>query len=418
LAWGAGITFFALACAQGCAGSSSTNATGAADGGADSAGSVDGGPNGDGSSAAQCPPCVSDKDCNGAICAQFGGDAFCAPACPNGNECAADRACTQVTSATGVATKVCVPRSDVCGTATPDGGGGGQDASVPFDGGGNVTGTVGPTGGTLSRLFFAVVGDTRPATDNDTAGYPTPIITKIFSGIAAANPKPAFIVSTGDYMFAYPTANQGAAQLDLYLAARAKYTGTEFYALGNHECTGQVTSNCGAGNADGTPNNYTAFMSKMLGSIGKTEPYYSFEVNAIDNSWTAKFVVIAANAWTTAQGTWLSGVMAKPTTYTFVVRHEPRNANTAPGVTPSEGIINSFPYTLAIVGHSHAYFKSGPKQVTIGNGGAPLMSGSYGYGVVAQRADKAITVDMIDYQTGLADSAFHFALKPDGSYTQ
>jgi hypothetical protein len=32
-----------------------------------------------------------------------------------------------------------------------------------------------------------------------------------------------------------------------------------------------------------------------------------------------------------------------------------------------------------------------------------------------QRADRAIEVDMIDYATGLADTAFRFALKPDGT---
>ena len=150
-------------------------------------------------------------------------------------------------------------------------------------------------------------------------------------------------------------------------------------------------------------------------TTGTIVPLYTYPTDA---SWTAKFVFIAANAWTAAQGTWLQGVMAKPTTYTFVVRHEPRNANTAPGVTPSEAIINAFPYTLAIVGHSHAYFKSGPKQVTIGNGGAPLMGTNYGYAVINQRPDMSIQVDMIDYQTLLADSSFRFFLKPDGTRAQ
>ena len=74
------------------------------------------------------------------------------------------------------------------------------------------------------------------------------------------------------------------------------------------------------------------------------------------------------------------------------------------------------PYTLAIVGHTHTYGKTGAKQVTIGNGGAPLTGGgTYGYGIVSQRADGAIEVDMIDYATGSPDSKFHFALKADGS---
>jgi hypothetical protein len=75
-----------------------------------------------------------------------------------------------------------------------------------------------------------------------------------------------------------------------------------------------------------------------------------------------------------------------------------------------------FPYTLAIVGHTHTYAKTGPRQVTMGNGGAPLTGGStYGFGLISQRADDAIQVDMIDYQTGKADLGFRFALKADGS---
>jgi hypothetical protein len=74
------------------------------------------------------------------------------------------------------------------------------------------------------------------------------------------------------------------------------------------------------------------------------------------------------------------------------------------------------PYTLAIVGHTHTYGKTGPKQVTIGNGGAPLVGGAnYGFGLVQQRSDGAIQVDMINSSTGLADSAFRFAVRPDGS---
>jgi hypothetical protein len=74
------------------------------------------------------------------------------------------------------------------------------------------------------------------------------------------------------------------------------------------------------------------------------------------------------------------------------------------------------PLTLAIVGHTHTYGKTGPKQVTIGNGGAPLTGGSnYGWGHVTQRGDGAVQVDMIDYQSGQPDVKFRFALKADGS---
>ena len=89
---------------------------------------------------------------------------------------------------------------------------------------------------------------------------------------------------------------------------------------------------------------------------------------------------------------------------------------TAPGVTPSENIMAMHPYTLSIVGHTHTYERSGPREVIIGNGGAPLSGGvDYGFGMISQQGDGSIAVDVIDYTTGLADSTFHFALNPDGS---
>jgi hypothetical protein len=189
--------------------------------------------------------------------------------------------------------------------------------------------------------------------------------------------------------------------------------------MGNHECTGWTNSNCGAGNADGITDNYTQFLTKVLQPLGQSKPYYTIRVDSTAGAWTAKFVFVAANAWDSAQASWLTGELSKPTTYTFVMRHEAASANTAPGVDPSEQIMAQSPYTLAIVGHDHAYYKSGPKQVVIGNGGAPLTSAgsaaSYGYALVQQRADNAIQVDMTDYMTGQSDASFRFAVNPDGT---
>ena len=419
-----------------------------------------------------CPPCVTEQDCAGAVCAQLGADSYCAPGCPNGNECSPDRACTAVTTVSGAQASVCVPRSGAAcvAPATEDAGPPpatcgslvGPDVSAqckscggantcqnngcyngwwcdtatnrcqsppapsqcappdagPFDAGGPVTGTVGANGGTLSRLFFAVVGDTRPATIDDTAGYPTAVIGKIFSDIQALSVRPPFIISTGDYMFASTTNAQAAnAQLDLYVGARAKYSGTAFPALGNHECTGATASNCGPGSVDGTTSNYSAFLTKMLQPIGKTDPYYAIRVDAVDASWTAKFVFVAANAWSNTQATWLDQQLSQATTYTFVIRHEPSAADTAPGVVPSDQIMAAHPYTLSLVGHTHTYEHFPGREAIIGNGGAPLTgSKSYGFAVFSQRPDGAIQADMIDYASGLpVGGYFHFAVKPDGS---
>ena len=422
-----------------------------------------------------CPPCVIDSDCaGGGICSQLGGDSYCAMPCPNGDECGSDQQCTSVVTVTGDQASVCVdPNSTQCGPNPPvdnDAGNacpgfadpsttascasctpqtkpdcqangcyGGwycnlqttkcqappscgpvQDAGPPptlYDGG--ITGSIGPTGGNESVLYFAVVGDTRPATEDDTSHYPTAIIGKIFTDLSGVKPQPPFVVSTGDYQFSNPYGSEASKQLALYLAARGPYTGVQFPAMGNHECTGGTASNCGQGNANGLTNNYKAFMSQLLGPIQQTSSYYVINVNATDDSWTSKFVFVAGNAWDATQSAWMDAAMAKPTTYTFVVRHEPAAANTAPGVGPSEAIMAKHPYTLAIVGHSHEYHHSKytqPKEVIIGNGGAPLaLNQNYGYAIIAQRTDGSLQVDMFDYQTQQPDTSFRFAVKADGS---
>jgi hypothetical protein len=316
----------------------------------------------------------------------------------NPNGCRFEQFCNTTTSE-------CQPAPIGCGTP-----------GAPYDGGAAPTGSVGPGGGSVSRLYFAVVGDTRPANIDDTADYPTAIITQIYQDIAALSPQPTFAVATGDYQYATPTGSQGAAQLDLYMGARAGYAGTVFPAMGNHECTGATASNCGPGSVDGLTNNYEVFVSRLLAPIQQTSPYYEVDVDAADGSWTAKLLFVAANAWTQAQGNWLDQAMSRSTTYTFLVRHEPAAASTAPGVPEAERIMANHPYTLSIVGHTHTYQRSGPREVIIGNGGAPLGgSGDYGYGMISQQPDGSIAVDVVDYTSALADSSFHFTVNPDGS---
>ena len=194
---------------------------------------------------------------------------------------------------------------------------------------------------TLGNTFrFAIVGDTRPPNPDDVAGYPTAIITTIWDDVEQVSPKPDFAIATGDYQFSSigssSTVNQ---QLDLYLGARAHYSNPVLAVMGNHECTGFTSSNCGGGNRDGLTPLYTAFMNRMVMPLGFTRPYYEVKLTAQDATWTAKIVMVAANAWDATQERWLEQVLAEPTTYTFVVRHESINANTAPGVLPSEVII-------------------------------------------------------------------------------
>jgi hypothetical protein len=267
----------------------------------------------------------------------------------------------------------------------------------------------------VSTLRFAIVGDTRPALPDDTAGYPTTVITKIWQDVEAHAPRPDFAITTGDYVFALPYGSQAAPQLDKYLAARSAFSNIVFPALGNHECTGATDSNCGQGNANGVTVNYSTFLSKMLTPIGKAKPYYTLNLQGPGNAWTVKFVFVAANAWDTAQSSWFSAEMAKPTTYTFVVRHEGVSATTAPGVTPTAAIMAQHPYTLLLAGHTHNFsYSSADRQVITGHGGAPLTGfTNYGYVVAERRADGAIVFTAYDYATNLVHKTF--AVKADGS---
>ena len=254
---------------------------------------------------------------------------------------------------------------------------------------------------TLDELRFAVVGDTRPAAPNDTANYPTAIITKIWQDVEAEVPHPRFAISTGDYIFADPSSHEQMPQLAKYMAARGVFTGVQYPAMGNHECTGATASNCGQGARDGVTPNMTDFIQTMLNPIGVNKPYYAQQLTSGDGSWTAKLVVIACNAWSPAQATWLASALTPSTTYTFVVRHEEVSVISTTPCAESQTIIGQHPLTLLIVGHTHTYrhFAS-DRQIIVGNGGAPLTSGTnYGYVIVARNASGTLTVTAYDYLT-------------------
>jgi hypothetical protein len=178
--------------------------------------------------------------------------------------------------------------------------------------------------------------------------------------------------------------------------------------MGNHECTGYTDSNCGTGNSDGITANYTDFINTLLAPIGQTQPYYSETVIASDHSWTAKFVFVACNAWTTAQGTWLSQQLATSTTYTFVIRHESVADMSEAECSESQTIIDANALTLLIVGHTHEYSHvASSKEIINGIGGAPLSSGTnYGYTIVARNADGTLTVTTYDYTSGSTIDSF------------
>jgi hypothetical protein len=270
-----------------------------------------------------------------------------------------------------------------------------------FPGGGSGSGT-------LSNLVFAVVGDTRPTCPDDTANYPTPVITKIYQDIASENPAPAFVVATGDYMFT--TGPQAQPQLDLYMGARMAFPGNVYPVMGNHECDSLTSGNC----ASSPTENMAAFVHTMLEPIGMTGPYYTETFAAADGGWTAKLVFIACNAWDSAQASWLERELAKPTTYTFVVRHESVLSAMGAPCPASDATIDAYPLTLRIVGHTHLYnHDSANKQLVVGNGGAPLTSGAnYGYVMIERNADGTLTITAYDYISHATMDSF--TISPNG----
>ena len=272
------------------------------------------------------------------------------------------------------------------------------------------------------------MGDTRPPTEDDTAGYPTAIITQIYKDLQNASPRPAFVLTTGDYQFASPSHTPGtqATQIGYYMTARAGYSGFQFPAMGNHECDGATADNCysctgtACSNVGGTCTggvcvtpNYTVFANAMLAPISQTLPYYTININGPANAWTSKFVFVACNAWSTTQATWLASALSTTTTYTFVVRHEGTDATTAPclsgtGSANADTIISQHPYTLLIAGHTHTYaYYSSEKQLIVGNGGAPPASGnSYGYVIAQQQSNGSIVFSEYDYLTNALNMSF------------
>jgi len=267
---------------------------------------------------------------------------------------------------------------------------------------------------TIASLRFAVVGDTRPVNLDDTGNYPTAVITQIWSDVAALQPPTTFAVSTGDYMFASVSGDQASRQMDIYMGARASYPSAVYAAMGNHECTGATASNCGPGTTGGETKNYNEYLTKMVAPLGFQHPWFDAYFAAADGTWTAKLVVVAGNAWNAEQAAWLEHALSVPSTYTFVVRHESNDADTAPGVTPSAQIIAKHPLTLLIVGHTHTYSHRGAeREVIIGNGGAPLSGGAnYGYAVIERRGDGAIELREYDYLTNAMVDAW--AIGADG----
>lgn len=282
---------------------------------------------------------------------------------------------------------------------SPDGGK--QDAGAFDAGPAQDGGLIGPNGGTVSRLFFAVVGDTRPPSPlNAVANYPTSVITKIYADIAGMNPRPQFVIGTGDYQFSNPLSNDAALELALYAGARNQYPGTVFAAMGNHECTSPTASNCVGTFARKT---YDAYIAALVTPLGKTLPYYSIPVQT--SAGLTRFIVAACNAWDATQKAWLASELAAPATFRIIVRHESLTA-TAPCSAEMNPMIAAAGYSLLLVGHTHLFSHVG-KELVVGMGGAPMSDSTpFGYITIEQLAAGGWKVIQYDSTTSLPVSTF------------
>jgi hypothetical protein len=346
----------------------------------------------------------------------------------------------------------CASLGDNCGTVS-DGCGGTLNCGTTCPSGQTCTSNVCIAPGqlppptlapiTMSNLVFGSFGDVRPNNPDDTAGYPDNIIQAIFSGLQAKGVPLA--IDAGDHCFQTDTSSGAACHTQFvshFMAAmNGRYTGTLIPTLGNHEACGYeaaTTGNC----TDWSSGLIHDFLIDIVQpTTGQSAyPYYSLLVSG---SWgTAKFVHVAANAWTSAQNSWLTSTLNVPTTYTFVVRHEPAEDTRAPGVTPSQTLYASHysggTLTLSITGHTHLiqlpggtkpygniYGATQAYEIITGIAGAPLDAGPYyGFSVHQRRlSDGAIVTQAYesiasDGRTSLnnaADSKYRFAVNANGS---
>jgi hypothetical protein len=361
---------------------------------------------------ALCAYCLDDSQCGGNPCFQdVSGQRFCGAPC---DSCPTGFSCQTLMGTTGLA-RTCFPDSEACPTDRPPG----VDPPSTYDaasappagdmGGIPVGGAIGPTGGTVDRLFFGFTGDTRP--DQCGGTYPQTIINSIFSGMKSKGVE--FALDQGDHMFncgysnaAFTTA---ADQMQNYIDAATLLGKTVFMTMGNHECSGSASTLCSSTGSLGSNPNYTAFMNAMKPI--STKPYYRFDVTT--SSGLAVFLVVADDAWDSTQQSWLTQQLTDADAhakYTFVSKHHPDGNTDHPEFQQIYDLVTAHKYTLFLTGHSHLFKRqyNDPRAMVIGCGGAPLAGGNFfGYGTALQGTDDRIYVTIYDQSTGNAVDQFN-----------
>ena len=270
-------------------------------------------------------------------------------------------------------------------------------------------GTIGPTGGSVDRLWFAFHGDTRPPECDQTDQYPSAIIRNIFTREAAERVQ--FAVDLGDHMYVCNNSvAEATTQMGFYMEAAALLGRPTFMTMGNHECLNGAT--CTPVSEDA---NSTVYL-KALAPISPL-PYYTFNVTT--HSGLATFVVIADNFWSDTQRQWLEATLTKADSeakYTIITRHHPPE-NSQLSNSAIWQIIQAHKYSLFLAGHSHSYrhdisLDGSGRSLRCGCGGAPISTypGSFfGYGTVLQGPDDRLYVTIFDQATNAIQDAFSVA---------
>jgi hypothetical protein len=263
-----------------------------------------------------------------------------------------------------------------------------------------VPGAIGPHGGSVNLLHFAMSGDTRPPSCEDTANYPSAIINAI--GDAEKRAGAQFALDLGDHMYVCNNAASAAtAQMNLFMQGTQHFGGTWFMTEGNHECMGSGSGSCPTGS---TNVNFQAFL-QALAPISST-PYYS--VNVQTSLGLATLVFIADNSWDTTQESWLKSTLAQAdqnAKYTLVAKHHPESDSSISSNSTIMQIIRAHKFALLLTGHAHQYqhqTTDSGRDLILGNGGAPLIStGTFnGYAMVDQLADGRLQVSVYDVADG------------------
>ena len=267
------------------------------------------------------------------------------------------------------------------------GGGGGSTGGGSAGGNGGGTGGasgIGPLGGTVDLLRFAVTGDTRPPACEDNAHYPTAVINGIADGAQARGAQ--FGLDLGDHMYVCNSSlAEATIQMNMYMQAIHRFSNQWFMTMGNHECW---HGPCLPGSSSA---NYVAFMSAL--SQVSSLPYYTFNVHTRHG--LATFIVLADNAWDSTQSAWFERTLATAdtaATYTIVARHHPEGDTSVVTNPEAVTILRRHKFALFLTGHAHSYkhmTTDNGRDVVIGIGGAPLLAAGStfnGYAMVEQQA--------------------------------